>query len=132
MEVVASLGALGFWMFIAAIVVAGIWFDARKRESQQETLRRIVESGQHLDSAVLDKMLATGGDDSRRDQDLKVAGTIVIFAAPGLAILGWFLSALEEKLLVIMLGVALLAAFVGIGLLVAGKMTERWYLEDKG
>ena len=38
MEAAAGLGAFGFWLFIAAVVVAGIWFDARKRESQQETL----------------------------------------------------------------------------------------------
>ena len=29
MEAAAGLGALGFWLFIAAIVVAGIWFDVR-------------------------------------------------------------------------------------------------------
>ena len=46
MSAAAGLGALGFWLFLAAVVVAGIWFDARKRESDQETLRRIVESGQ--------------------------------------------------------------------------------------
>ena len=29
-----GIGVLGFWLFIAAVVVAGIWEDARKRESR--------------------------------------------------------------------------------------------------
>ena len=132
MEVAASLGALGFWLFIAAVVVAGIWFDVRRRESQQETLRRVVESGQHIDSAMIDKIVSAGGGPSRIDRDLKVAGLIVIFVAPGLAILGWFLSSLREELWGVMLGVALMVGFVGVGLLVASKVAERWYLEDQG
>ncbi|MGI9203496.1 MAG: DUF6249 domain-containing protein [Woeseiaceae bacterium] len=131
MDVAASFGALGFWLFLAAVVVGGIWFDARKRESDQETLRRLVESGQQIDAAVIDKILAASGGRARIDRDLKVSGLIVLFVAPGLAILGWFLGKLEEKLFGVMLGVALLVFFVGIGLLVAGKISERWYHEDQ-
>jgi len=132
MNAAGGLGAMGFWLFIAAIVVAGIWFDVRKRESQQETLRRVVESGQNIDAAMIDKIVAAGGGPSRIDRDLKVAGLIVIFVAPGLAVLGWFLARLQEELLGVMLGVALLVGFVGVGLLIAGKVSERWYREDQG
>ena len=131
MGVAAGLGAMGFWLFLAAVVVAGIWFDARKRETQQETLRRVVESGQTIDPEVIDKMLAVGGGDERIDQELKIAGVIVMFIAPGLAILGWFLGQLDDRLFGILLGVSLLVAFVGIGLYVAGKASERWYRKDK-
>jgi hypothetical protein len=132
MEAAAGLGALGFWLFIAAIVVAGIWFDARKRESQQETLRRVVESGEHLDPAMIDKLVAHSEGQSRIDRELKIAGLIVVFVAPGLVLLGWFLAILEPDLLQVMIGVSCLVGFVGIGLLVAGKVAERWYREDKG
>ena len=132
MEILHSLGALGFWIFIAAVVVAGIWSDARKREIQQETLRRIVESGKDIDAAMLDKLVAAGRGDARPDQDLKASGVIMIFIAPGLVILGWFLSALAEPLMGIMLGVSALVAFIGIGMMVAGKVSERRYNEDKG
>ena len=131
MAELAHLGALGFWIFIAAIVVAGIWSAARKRESQQETLRRIVESGKEIDAAVLDKLLSADRDDSRMDQDLKVAGVIVMFIAPGLAILGWFLSKLQEELMDVMLGVSLMVGVVGVGLYVAGIYSERWYREEQ-
>ena len=132
MEAAAGLGALGFWLFIAAVVVAGIWFDVRRRESEQETLRRVVESGQHIDSAMIDKLMKVGGGQSRTDRDLKVSGLIVIFLAPGIAILGWFLAKLQPELMTVMLGVALLLGMLGIGLLVAGKAAERWYTEDQG
>ena len=132
MGAAAGLGALGFWIFIGSIVVAGIWFDVRRRETQQETLRRVVESGRDLDPAVIDKILAAGKDQSRIDRDLKVAGLIVIFIAPGLATLGWFLAKSQEGLWEVLLGVSLLVGFVGVGLVVAGKVAERWYREDQG
>lgn len=132
MEVAAGLGALGFWIFIGAIVVAGIWFDVRRRETQQETLRRVVESGQQIDSAMIDKLVKAGGEQSRTDRDLTVSGLIVIFLAPGIAILGWFLAKLQPEVMTVMLGVALLLGMLGIGLLVAGKVAKRWYREDQG
>jgi len=132
MGTAAGLGALGFWLFIGAIVVAGIWFDVRRRETEQETLRRVVESGQTIDSAVIDKLLKVGGGQSRTDRDLKVSGLIVISLAPGIAILGWFLAKLQPEVMSVMLGVAILLGLLGIGLLVAGKVAERWYEEDRG
>ena len=132
MGTAAGLGALGFWLFIGAVVVAGIWFDVRRRETEQETLRRVVESGQTIDSAVIDKLLKVGGGQSRTDRDLKVSGLIVIFLAPGIAILGWFLAKLQPEVMSVMLGVAILLGLLGIGLLVAGKVAERWYEEDRG
>lgn len=126
----AGLGAFGFWMFIAAVVVAGIWFDARKREIQQETLRRVVESGQQLDPELIDRMLKDNAGNERPERDLKVGGIITLSVAPGLVLLGYFLGRLEEKVFGVLLGVALLVGFVGLGLLIAGRMVERWNRED--
>ena len=67
----------------------------------------------------------------RLDLDLKVAGLITLFVAPGLALLGWFLSLLSAKALLPLLGVSALVGFVSIGLLVASKSIERSYREDK-
>ena len=122
----AGLGALGFWLFIAAIVVAGIWYDARRRESQQETLRRVVESGQAIDPAVLDRLLGVGGSRSLV-RDLKVAALIVLSVAPGVAVLGLFLGQIATEARVALLGVSFLVGFIGVGLLLAAKLVERRY-----
>ncbi len=130
MEATAGLAALGFWLFLAAMVVANVLAASRRRESQQETLRRVVESGQQLDVAVIDRMLGASKGNERPDRDLKVAGIITMFVSPGLVILGWFLGRFNDKIFELMIGVSLLVLIVGIGLYVAGKMTESWQRKD--
>ncbi len=122
----AGLGVLGFWAFIAAIVIGGMWYSIREKESQQETLRRIIESGQPVDQALIDRIFGS----KRLDRDLKIAGLITLFTAPGLAVLGWFISLLSEPWLLPMLGVSVLVAFVGAGLLAAARFAERSYRDD--
>ena len=113
-----GLTALAFWGFIAAVVVAGIWYSIREREAQHETFRRVVESGQAVDQELLDKVF---GGDRILHRDLKIGGLIVLSCAPGLAAFGWFLSFISDAAFMAMLGVAALAAFVGLGLLVASR-----------
>lgn len=123
----AGLSALAFWGFLAAVVVGGIWYGLRERQAQYDTMRRIIESGQPVDAALIDKIF---GGARRPDRGLKIAGLIVIFAAPGLAVLAWFIGQLSEPWLMPILGAAALVAFVGIGLLVAAKAAERMYGKD--
>lgn len=131
MGAMGDLAGFGFWMFIAAVVVGGMWFDARKRESQQETLRRLVEGGKDIDEALLQKMLALGDKESRNDQELMTGGLIMLFISPGLLVLGYFMQELAEELLTILTGVAGLVAFIGIGLLVAGQVSKRRYEDGR-
>ena len=123
----AGLAALAFWGFLAAVVVAGIWYSVREKEAQHETMRRIVESGQPIDEKVIEKVFR---GDSRPDRDLKIGGLITIASAPGLVILGWFLQKVSEQAFTALMGVAGLVFFVGIGLLVAAKFAERAYRDD--
>ena len=130
MEVAASIGAFGFWLFLAVVVGGGMWFDARKKESEQETLRRLVESGQRIDPALVDKMLRTTGNE-RKDRDLKVGGIVTLFAGLGLVVLGWFLGKLDSQIFEVMLGVSGMVAMVGIGLLLAGAYFARTSRNDQ-
>ena len=127
MEGIFGLAAFGFWMFIAAAAVAGIWDGVRKREAEHETLRRMIESGTQPSPEMIDKLLGHKKEPAR---DLKVAGLITMFVAPGLALMGWLISFRSEDAFFPLLGVALLVACVSIGLLTASKFLERANRDD--
>lgn len=119
---------MAFWGFLAAIVVAGIWYDIRRREAQHETLRRLIESGQPLDQTLADRILSmTGGDGRRLDRELMAYGLVVLFIAPGLAVLGWFIGQQSAQWFFPILGVSALVGFISIGLLAASAVIGRWY-----
>lgn len=122
-----GLAAFGFWMFVAAAAVGGIWDGVRKRDAEHETLRRMIESGKDPDPQLVSKLIGSAKQPAR---DLKVAGLIVIFVAPGLALMGWVISLQEKDVLMPLLGVAGLVAFVGIGLLSAAAFLKRTNRED--
>ena len=122
----SGLSALAFWGFIAAVVVGGIWYSVRERQAQYETLRHIIDSGQPVDQALVDRIL---GGSQRTDRSLKIAGLIVIFVSPGLAVFAWLIAKLSAAWLFPLLGASALIAFVGIGLLVASKIAENSYRE---
>ena len=123
----AGLVALAFWGFIAAVVVAGIWYGIRERQAQHETLRHMIDSGKPIDQALMDKVL---GGDRQVHRDLRIGGLIVLCAAPGMALLGWFISRIAEPALMPLLGVAALMVFVGIGLLAASRTAEKASREE--
>ena len=131
MEVASSIGAFGFWMFLAVVVGGAMWFDARKKESEQETLRRLVESGQRIDEAVIDKMFKSSGDE-RKDRDLKVAGIITFFVGVGLVVMGWFIGKFDPKAFTAMLGVGGMVGIIGLGLMLSGVYFSRAIQDDQG
>jgi hypothetical protein len=84
-----DLGALGLWIFIAAIVVAGIWRDARQKAEKHETLRRIVEKTGTIDEAKLKELFKEQASGEWKSGDgyrlLRILGTIVVFVGAGVA-----------------------------------------------
>ena len=120
-----GLAAFGFWLFVGAATVAGIWDGIRKREAQHETLRRMIEAGKQPDKQLVDKLLGTADKDASRD--LTTAGLIVLFVAPGLALMGYLIG---QGAFMPLLGVASLVGFVGIGLLIAAQFAKRSERKD--
>ena len=122
----AGLAALGFWLFIAAVVAAGIWDSIRKRDAQHETLRRVIESGQPVSEALTDKLLNITGNNKDLARDFRLSSYIVWSTAPGLLLFGWIMSVyIAAQLLPIMLAVSALLLCVGTGLFVAGKAVDK-------
>ena len=127
----AGMAALAFWGFIAAVAVAGIWSDIRKREAKHETVRRMIESGQSIDQELVDKLLSLSGDGHRRlDRDFKITGLWVLPAAVGLSVFGLILGSKYPDALVPLLGASALLACIGLGALVAARIARRWYPEN--
>lgn len=122
-----GLAALAFWGFIATIIVAGTWDGAKKREAQHETLRRIIESGQPLDAEMREKLL---GGQGRPDRGLRIGAIIVLSIAPGMVILGLFVSEIERNALWPLIGIGGLLVCIGIGLLVASVYVRRSMTQD--
>lgn len=114
-----GMAAFGFWMFIAAVSVGGIWDGIRKREVEHETLRRIIESGKQPDQKVMDELL---GYNKAPERDLKIGGLITMSVAPGLIVLGWLVG---EDALMPLVGVAGLVACIATGLLVAANYMKK-------
>jgi hypothetical protein len=131
MEAISGFASLGFWMFVAIVCASRIWSDIRKRESQQETLRRIVESGQTIDAALIDKMVGSVKRNSHAGRELKVAGIITMSVSPGLFILGYLLSNEDPERVRAFIGISLLVAMVGVGIFIAGVMSARWNKQDE-
>ena len=127
----AGLASLAFWGFIASVVVAGIWFDIRKREAQHETVRRIVESGKPIDEELMDKLLSLGsGKSDRLDRTFNITGLIMLPAALGLAIFGLIMGTQYPQAQLPLLGAAALVGCIGLGFFVAANIAKRWYVED--
>lgn len=128
----AGLAALAFWGFIASVVVAGIWFDIRKREAQHETVRRLVESGQPINQELMDKLLVlSDGKSKRLDRDFKITGLIMLPVAVGIALFGLILGTQVPQAQLPLLGGATLVACIGLGFLGVSKIVERWYSTDE-
>ena len=127
----AGLAALAFWGFVAAVVVAGIWNEIRKREVQHETIRRLIEDGQSIDKELLDKILMLSDNEVKRhDRDFKLTALWLLPIAVGLAIFALILGYRDPDTLMPLLGVSALLAVLGIGCLVASKIAARWYPVD--
>jgi hypothetical protein len=114
-----GLGASAFWLFIAAVVVAGIWSSTREKEAKQQILKDIISKSETLDDQTVEKLMKLVERDTRQDaastkQGLEIAYRITGAVAVGLVILGLMVGAFME-----MLGVGGLVACVSYGLYLA-------------
>ena len=127
-----DLGALGFWLFIAALVVAGYWKDARQEAERHETLRRMIEKNGSVDEATLQKLFSSAKEGNTesggRYRTLRIVGTIIVFIGAGLAIFFLTLGTIfehERAHAMAALGVAAGVALLGVGVFVSSRFAEQ-------
>jgi len=127
----AGLASIAFWGFLSVAVVAGIWDSIRKRETQHETVRRMIESGQPLNQELIDKLVsASSGGKRRLDRDFKLAALYTLPGAVGMAVFGWIMGGQYPQTEGPLLGVAAMLGCVGVGFWLASKLVAHWYIED--
>ena len=134
-----DLGAFGFWIFVAALVVASIWKDSRLKAEKHETLRRIVEKTGAIDEAKLKQLFSESPSKGQKPgcgyRALRIAGTIVMFIGAGvLTFFGLVLSLfvllgqtsqlpeLENVAPLLVLGIGI--AVAGYGLFFSSRFAE--------
>ena len=128
----AGLAALAFWVFIAAVSVAGVWENIRKREAKHETVRRLVESGQKIDSDLMDKLIGlTDNKSERPDRVFFISGLWILPVAVGMAGFGLVMGHFYPKVYGPMFGVSALLGVLGLGFLLASRIVGRWYTDKE-
>ncbi|MEL7296382.1 MAG: hypothetical protein AAGJ86_01905 [Pseudomonadota bacterium] len=119
-----DLGMFGFWMFIAAAAVGGIWSDVKSKETKQETLRRMVESGRDLDPATIQEVLGKEEGQSY-EQQLRTASYITGGVAVGLLLFSLFLGLVSVEAKWVLMGVSALVGSISGGLYLASGYIRR-------
>ena len=85
-----------------------------------------MESGQNINEELAAKLMNINNANEKLDRDLKLSGVIMLPLAFGLTLFGLILGSQYPEALTPLLGVAVLVAIIGSGLLLAGKLVERW------
>jgi hypothetical protein len=126
---VSDFGALGFWIFLAALIVGGMWKESRQNAEKHETLRRIMEKTGEIDEAKLKELFSPEPDEETKPgggyRALRITGTIIMFVAAGLAVI--FLTAglvFGHREAFAALAIALGAVVAGLGVFFSSRFAE--------
>jgi len=103
-----GLASLGFWLFLAVVVVAQVWRKVTMRREALATIRLAIEKGHPLDQALIDRLLQTGTDSLSRPA--------AVFLALGLGfpVMGYFISRNDAEALNPFIGIGALFLMMGL------------------
>lgn len=134
-----DFGSLGFWVFLAAIIVGGMWKEYRLQAEKHETLRRIVEKTGTIDELKLKELFSEDSGENSKPGDgyrtARVFGTIVMFVGAGIATFVLVAASLGKSFgqmemfidldgLFAMLGVSAGIAVLGLGIFLSSRFTK--------
>ena len=84
-----GIGDLGFWIFVAALIVGGVWKETRLKAEKHETLRRIMEKTGTIDEAKLKELFDETPNENKPGyvyRSLRIWGTVVMFVGAALGL----------------------------------------------
>lgn len=113
---------VAFWVFVAIVVLAGIWLAYARNRETQKTIRLAIEKGMLLDAALIDTLVARKPG---KPEDYWVGGAVCIAVGIGLPILGYFVGRIEPIAFFPIVGAGILVGLIGISLVVCGMMVGR-------
>jgi len=123
-----SIVGVAFWMFLAIVVAAGIWFAKVQNQEMQKTIRFAIEKGVQLDAALIDKLVPTK---TMNPEGFYIGGVISTAGGLGLSIFGYFIGRLAPDYLFPIVGSGILVGLLGISLIICGMLVSRRKKADK-
>ena len=122
------MGAVAFWVAVAAVLIAGGWFKSRNDAQKYATLRTIIEKNGTADESQLRALFGPppappGVGDFHAF--LRVIGTVVMSTAVGLLLFFTiYRQAVNQNDGTIGLAAALLVAAIGAGFFFASRWVD--------
>src|SRR3954451_12420515 len=83
----AAVGAAGFWLFVAAIVVSAVLSQALKHRETQKTIRLAIEKGQSLDPETVGRLLSSNGPPPPSRFGLAAGGLVMVCIGIGFGLM---------------------------------------------
>ena len=111
-----NLGAFGFWLFWAVVVLAWTWWANTKRKTKHETLSLLINKGDTVDPRIIENLLQESKPSpSRLHVWLMVFGLIILFVGVGMLAAAPFFSqhSADAKLAALVFGSGLVCASLG-------------------
>jgi hypothetical protein len=121
-----AIVAVAFWTFLAVSAVAGIIADYKKRRLELEPMRAAIERGQQLDPAIVERLMAR--EQKRSEPEpvyFRIGGIVTVSAGVGVGVLSFLVDRFVPQGFYPVLGVAVVAICVGIGLLICARVIDQ-------
>jgi hypothetical protein len=126
------MGAAAFWISLALVVIAAMFFRWRSEQTKHETLRQIVEKTGQVNEAQLKSVFEPAPSVFNRvpppgggSRAMRIIGLLMIFIAAGTVIqftvLGWT-SVQPWSRALVGCGSASIVALIGLGLILGSRI----------
>ena len=121
-----AIVGVAFWTFLAVAAVAGIVADYKKRRLELQPLQAAIERGQQLDPAIVERLMAREQRSSEPEPVyFRIGGIVTVAAGIGIGVLSFIVDRFSPKAFYPILGTAVVATCVGIGLLICARVIDR-------